>query len=349
MQLTMQKIDIDNELIKCFAHIYIIDSTNFDLHKSLKNLFKGSGGGASVAAMRIQFLFDYLSGQIYLEIGDARTSDATTLFDIVKTNKLETDGGCLFLQDLGYFKTETFLLIDHSFNLFISKLRFRMNIYDTNGDEIDLSGLLKKQPAKIDMLIKIGDLSCRLVGCKLPDNIVNQRRRKANAAASKKRGKAISKDYKLFLSYGLFITNLSEEYTPDSIFIIYKLRWQVELIFKSWKSVLGIHKIHTAKESRVLCEVYGKLIIAVITQRLYVQLMHYEHEVLSLHKVFQYLKSIALILAQHIMAGTNKSELFYISLSTQIIRYCRKNSQKNKPIIEQRLMALIPLKSGCRA
>jgi hypothetical protein len=38
------------------------------------------------------------------------------------------------------------------------------------------------------------------------------------------------------------------------------LRWQIELVFKVWKSVASVHKIKKAKRERIECHLYGKLL-----------------------------------------------------------------------------------------
>lgn len=344
IQLSMKKINIENELINCFSHIYIIDSTNFDLHPSLKDMFKGYGGNASKSSIRIQLMYDYLKGKMYIEIGDIRKTDSKTLLNMIKNNSLDTSGSCLFLQDLGYFKTETFMLINDNKKKFISKFKSNVKIHDTTGKEINLVDFLKKEkPDKIDLKIKIGNLTCRLVGSKLPENITNQRRRKANRNAKKKGRNLISKGHSLFLSYGFFITNLSEEYTPSAIFTIYRLRWQIELIFKTWKSILKIHKINTKRECRVYCEIYGKLIIAVLIHKIHNYFFVVMNKVLSLHKMHKYFISLAAFWAEKIVDGKKSHIHFLKKIESQIIKLCKKTKQKNKPIIEELLLSLMSL------
>ncbi|APM38848.1 transposase [Clostridium kluyveri] len=46
---------------------------------------------------------------------------------------------------------------------------------------------------------------------------------------------------------------------------IYSLRWQVELIFKIWKSIFHISNVKPVKIERFKCQLYGKLILLVLS------------------------------------------------------------------------------------
>ena len=84
--------EFDRGVLAEFDPVYIIDSTNFDLHPSLREVFKGSSGSASKAAMRIQLVLDYLTGQLYVEIGDTKLCDAPTLQRLVESHALDIRG-----------------------------------------------------------------------------------------------------------------------------------------------------------------------------------------------------------------------------------------------------------------
>lgn len=341
MNLSARPLSLDNKFLKFLDHIYIIDSTNFDIHRSLKDSFKGTHGSASEASLRIQFVYDYLTGRTYVEIGDVTLSDARTLNDIIRTNKLDTRGNCLFLSDLGYFKADTFLKIDQKDNcFFLSRFRNNIKIFDLDGHEIDLLKIMKRKPAQIDMRIKIGDLECRLIGKQLPPEAINKKLRQINLKNQRK-GRTISKEYRLFITYSLFITNLSDEFNFDVLYTLYRIRWQIELVFKTWKSILKIHCIHSARKERVLCQVYGKLIIAVLSNFIYFNSQVRAECNLSLHRTIQHIKAIAVVWTLHIFQGRETLKKFMENMDRQIIRSCKKNVQKSKPNIEILLEELI--------
>lgn len=58
LEICKRMLCIDAKNLAGLENVYIIDSTNFELHFSLAEKFKGCGGRASKASMRIQFVFD---------------------------------------------------------------------------------------------------------------------------------------------------------------------------------------------------------------------------------------------------------------------------------------------------
>ena len=333
--------ELDAGLLKDFAHVYIADSTNFELHPSLRDVFGGSKGAASPAAMRIQLFYDYISGHIHVRIGDTKMCDAPTLQQVVQGDSLDLGDRSLFLSDLGYFKIATFKDIHSKGHAFVTKLAFGVALLTEQGDRLDLRKLLSTAPASFEMRVVFDGVMFRLTGQKLPDHIVNQRLRKAARSAERKRGTQISDAYRLFLQYALFLTNLADAFTPSQLFEIYRVRWQIELIFKTWKSILKIHKIRSARLPRTMCQVYGKLIIAALTTQFSGSIAALTPTrpavVISYHRIMQHLQTVALQLSAAIWANGAKLARFIKALARDIRRLCPKKHQKSKPSIEARL------------
>ncbi len=326
-----------------FDHVYVIDSTNFELRPALAPQFRGNGGGASAASMRIQFAFDYRTGIMHVEIGDVRLSDTATLARLVEAQILPMDGVCLFLSDLGYFKAMTFAKISSRPNHhFLSKLQFGVKLGNPDGTDLDLQEILKREPQEFDLSVMMGGALCRLVGKRLPDDVVNRRIRKANEASQSK-SRQITDWYRLFLHYALFVTSLPVEYGMAQLFALYRVRWQVELAFKVWKSILAIHRIRSAKRDRVLCEVYGKLIVAVLTSSLCAAAWAaLDGLAVSPHKVAHHVRAVATNWALAITAGAARHRAFLSALNRVLARVCRKTRQKRKPTIEEILSEGLP-------
>lgn len=61
------------------------------------------------------------------------------------------------------------------------------------------------------------------------------------------------------------MTNVSVTQLPaEHADLIYTLRWQIELIFKLWKSQLSVDEWSSRHPWRILCEIYAKLLAIVI-------------------------------------------------------------------------------------
>ena len=59
----------------------------------------------------------------------------------------------------------------------------------------------------------------------------------------------------------VLITNLpADNFTIEDISVLYRVRWQVELLFKRWKSLVALGRSRGHRADRVLCETYAKLL-----------------------------------------------------------------------------------------
>jgi hypothetical protein len=137
-------------------------------------------------------------------------------------------------------------------------------------------------------------LPCRLIVYRAPEAVVNERIRKANANARKK-GRELSDESKKWLRFTFFVTNVSRQvWSAEVIGTIYRIRWQVELTFKSWKSLCQIHLLKGHRAERIKSLAYGRLIAIVTMNILYgfaswYSQTHLKRET-SLHKLIEWLK-----------------------------------------------------------
>ncbi len=77
----------------------------------------------------------------------------------------------------------------------------------------------------------------------------------------KKKGVTYSEKSKRLTEINVYITNIPWEVVPmEHIHDIYSLRWQKEIVFKTWKSLFDINRCHTVKRERLECHLYGQLI-----------------------------------------------------------------------------------------
>jgi IS4 transposase len=86
---------------------------------------------------------------------------------------------------------------------------------------------------------------------------------KANSRAG--RGK-ISEKQKFYAKYVIIATSLTE--SADKILELYRLRWQIELLFKRLKSIFDLDELKAKKPESVRVWFYCKLLLAAICEAL---------------------------------------------------------------------------------
>jgi len=288
-------------LFTTFTKVYLADSTGFGLPDSLSELFPGSGGSATQAGAKIQAVWDYKSsvfGHFALtpwNIPDQKYVDTVVAF---------AHKGVLFIFDLGYFKLKAFARIVEAGAYFLSRLNHQTTIWDATPGRVqplELASLLNTVLGdSIEHAIFLGAKeqgASRLVAYRVPESVVNERRRRAKKNA-KKKGYTPSQAHLVLLAWNLFITNVPRTiWKTETVGRVYPIRWQVELIFKSWKSDLHVASIKTKKADTTLCYLYGRMLLILLNYALCPQLRHTlwlkKKRELSLLKLVRHFQALA--------------------------------------------------------
>jgi hypothetical protein len=105
----------------------------------------------------------------------------------------------------------------------------------------------------------------RLIAVRLPKEEAEEARQRVR----KEYGRKASDEMLEAAGYvALFTTVPSERMTAAHCIALYRLRWQVELLFKRWKSICGLDELPNFIEDTVLSWVLGKIVLALILERM---------------------------------------------------------------------------------
>jgi len=257
------------ELFQAFTKVYLADSTGFGLPASLAPQFPGAGGSGAPAGAKLQAVWDYKNSVFgHLALTPWTVPDNKYIDQVVAL----AQAGVLFLFDLGYFKLAAFARIVQQGAYFLSRLNHQTRLFGAEaGAErlLDLPRLLRAVPGpSYELAVLLGAterLAARLIAYRLPPAVVNARRRAARQTA-KKKGYTPSKAHLELLAWNLFVTNVPPTiWATETVGHVYPLRWQIELIFKAWKSHLHLAALPTTTETPTLCYLYGRMLLVVIT------------------------------------------------------------------------------------
>jgi hypothetical protein len=239
LEKTLQKASLgqtDVRFLGKYNRVFVEDSTCLKLPDSMKRFWKGNHSrGKQKSVAKIHLVQDILSGwfaHLSLEqYSKSEQSLSQKIFNIARQ-------GDLVLRDLGYFVIDNFITLCQRKISFVSRLKYGVKLYDpTTGKEVNISKLLGKK-AVTDCKVLMGkEKSCavRLVAIKLNEDVKNTRIRKAKNDRDKRCNH--SKEYYHLLGYVIFITNIDKaDWNAKKISQAYRSRWNIEILFKCWKS-----------------------------------------------------------------------------------------------------------------
>jgi hypothetical protein len=338
-----QKVDggssIEVASLLPFKRVLIFDSSSWDVDPHLAEVLPGSGGGASAANCKLQAGYEYKHGELgFFKI------DPGTRPDNAYTTQLPSllQAGDLALFDQGYFKLETLSRIATKGAFFLTRFLVKTGLRDAKAlTPIDLQNALYHLPGNTCQFhVVMGgqsglpEVSCRLICLRVSEQVANERRRRLLKEA-KKKGRTPSNTHLALCDWTLLVTNASEKELPvKKAWPLYTLRWQIELLFKQLKSVLAIHRSHTKNVSRLKCEIYGKLILAVLVHRIHALvnnlLWNQAQLELSFDKFYKRIQERAFAVLHLLLLSVHKAVQYLSGEILRVVKNCLKLYQRSR-------------------
>ncbi len=251
-----------------FTAVYLHDSTHLALPDGLAAQYPGAGGSGPKAGLKLQTTWEWLGGHLpAIAEQPGRQPDQGYREFLPRCQP-----GSLVLFDLGYAVLETLRRLSAAGVSFVTRLPTQTHLWHPDGTPCDLLAHLRQTSADhLDLALLPGPeakLPCRLVAVRLPADLVEQRRRRARREAVCK-GRQLRAEKLAWLAWHLYLTNVpAARLDRRQVVLVYRLRWQVELLFKLWKSEAQLDRLAGRCSGRVLSEVYAKLIGLVLVQQL---------------------------------------------------------------------------------
>lgn len=307
-RLIRQQVNIRGWDIKAYGlkKLNVKDSTKFNIPDHMKESYPGTGGTGSKATASLQVEIDLLNGHLGgISLTPALYSDQTESKSDL--NYIESD--CLYIRDLGYISHHYMQKLKEANSYFINRLPTRSEVFTKKGNsfiKINMKELykeLRKQGKAVDMEVCIGEekIQARLIAQLVPDEVRRERIKKKESF-NKKYNHQTSEDFKSRVGMNLIVTNFSQDKIPtEKVLELYHLRWQIELLFKAWKSILKINKIRDCKAERVLCQLYGKLILAVLAWGIYSGIKNQINA--SIIKIYNHMLNASLLIRDYLFRG----------------------------------------------
>jgi hypothetical protein len=254
-----------------FGQIRVGDATSFQLPAAFAPFYESAGGDTSPSSIKIQYEYDVLSGGfLELQLGCGRKNDA----EYLQTCSVPILPKDLVIKDLGYYQHKHFNTIAHLKGYFISRYKSGANLYSKNPagkwKAEPIATLLSKAQGIYSHHLFLGQekLPVRLVLVPVPEQVALNRIQKLQKTAKHKKWN-LSGDRLQMCHFNIFLTNIEDDLNDQTIVDLYSLRWQIELIFKIWKSLFEIDQIGHTNIFRFECYLYGRLIAICLLQNIH--------------------------------------------------------------------------------
>jgi hypothetical protein len=265
-------------ILERFSSVSIKDGSAVQLPESQQKEFAGCGGsyGAGKAALKLQTELELRHGRVTFDVEAGRCPDAAS------PRQHELHGpGSLHIRDLGYFNLDVFATQDAAGEYFLSRLQFGTDVMlrETDAESceesaVDLGGsanlmawLAKQDAGFVDRSIFLGKekkLRCRLIAWRLPQAQADRRRRKLREEM-KRKGREPSEERLAWCDWTILVTNVPVEMlTPQEATVLYRARWQVELLFKRWKSLNLIAVLSGSTDVRQMIRIWSRIIMSLV-------------------------------------------------------------------------------------
>jgi hypothetical protein len=331
---------IETALLDPFRRIIIFDSSSWDVNPHLAGVLPGSGGDASTANCKLQVGYEYKYGELgFFKVDPGTRPDNAYTTHIPPI--MQADDLAIF--DQGYFKIKTLSQIANKEAFFLTRFLANTTICDASTSQpIDLENVLyslveNSYQFQVIMGGRNGTpaVRCRLICLRVSEQVANERRRKLLKNARRK-GLTPSNSRLALCDWTLLVTNVAEADLPKEMaWRLYSLRWQIELLFKQLKSVLAIHRSQARKNvSRLKCEVYGKLILAVLVHRIHAYLnslfWNHAHREISFDKFYKRFQERAFAILAHLLVSVRKAIQYLTAEIRSVVTNCLKLKQHSR-------------------
>ncbi|MGH2478221.1 MAG: IS4 family transposase, partial [Ktedonobacteraceae bacterium] len=276
-------------LLQRFRAVYVEDGSTIALPAALAAIWRGCGGNRegkqaasyqgtpkvsehpkTEAALKITVRWDLLRGELHgPHVQAGRTPD---LSSVLREERMEK--GSLWIADLGYFALVVLVQVAKEGVFFLTRYKEGVIVWRGN-QRVDVVELLPQTEEEIvEVEVACGaskQVKARLLAQKVPAQVAEQRRAHLKERERKQQKPVSPRTWEL-CQWTILLTNVpATQLSVREAMALIRARWQIELLFKLWKSQGLLDEWSSQKPWQVLCEVYAKLLAMVVQHWLLIQ------------------------------------------------------------------------------
>lgn len=270
--------------------------------------------GAQGSGVKVQLEYEWYQGEfLHTSVHQETASDRTAARDV----KASLHPGDLCLRDLGFYSSQNLQAIEEQGAFYISRVPANTTFWVWNATK----GWRHLDPQKdgneispgetIDYgFIRVGSDARNSFNARVIVQRLTKAQRQRRETFLQKKGQKgkYSQSATQRTSIQILITNVTQAYLDaQAIYPMYSIRWQVEILFKTWKSLFEIDHVRAMKQDRLECHLYGTMIRILLASMMAFQCRYYlyrKHDMEgSEYKCIQQAKKAMIPMAAAISSG----------------------------------------------
>jgi Transposase DDE domain len=249
-------------LLERFTAVELEDSSVVPLPDELATLFRGCGGHkdgeGTKSSFKIFARLDMLRGGLACsELQEGRYADAKSPLREARP------AGTLSIRDRGFVDVSGWQEEVEQGCEILSYYKTGIKLFEADGRPINLVKKLQGMKARGEFEVLVSQqqkFPMRLLFERVPKEVADERKRSLQREA-KTHGRTCSEDALELANWTLALTTVAPaRLSLVEALVLLRLRWQIELLFKLWKSHGQLDEWRSEKPERILCEIYAKLI-----------------------------------------------------------------------------------------
>jgi hypothetical protein len=252
-------------LLRRFNGVYLTDATRQALPAALAHRFAGCGGSDGLADAAVKILL-----RLRLDVGQATELllDAARTPDVHLVRRLAPlPPGALHIGDLGFFDSDYLADLTRQGVYWLTRLPARVGVRPDGGvwQELApwLADLHRRGLERFDgvlEVVRLAPVRARVFVQRCPPEAAARRRQQLKERLRRKGQTAGARQLALCDWWVLATNAPADKLRVVEAWELYRARWQIELVFKRWKSQGGLAVDRRRAAVRAECELYGKLL-----------------------------------------------------------------------------------------
>ena len=255
-----------------FRAVYLLDSTCWDAPGSLQSIFPSCGGDGSAANVKLLLRYECLSGQFHPQaLLPGKKSDQ----GLAAAAAGRLQAGELQIQDKGFYDAAAWHAVQQAGAYLLMPWPRSVTVWARPApgqpeQPLDVAATLAgATTARVEWAeVAFGQKERRVAGLRLTAFRLSlesaQRQRAKLREAQRCQGRVPTRQALELAGWLILITNVPVTKLPtDQIAYLYRLRWQVELIFRQCKTTLRLDQARGDNPHRTQCEIWARLLAAV--------------------------------------------------------------------------------------